>query len=168
MGDNLISGKFISTFQIPTQDLDTSISLKMAVKGSRSTINYKCQPLIQMENETGDKNDTLVCLLDNYDILLGMPFLTSNNAIIDCENAIISFPEKGITLTCKKTNNTRFSAMTNSDIPYFISEFPDVFPSKMITEPPRLGQINHHLNLIKGKTAPSPKMFRVPDKILPA
>ena len=61
MEDNLISGKFVSTFQIPTQDLDTPISLKIAVKGSRSTINYKCQPLIQMENETGDKTDALVC-----------------------------------------------------------------------------------------------------------
>ena len=140
----------------------------MAVKGSRSTINYKCQPLILMENETGDKTDALVCSLDNYDIFLGMPFLTANNAIIDCGNAIISFPEKGITLTCKKANNTRFSAMTNPDTPDFISEFPDVFPSKKITELPPLRQINHHLNLIKGKTAPSPKMFTVPDKILPA
>ena len=31
MGDNLISGKFLSTFQIPTQDLNIPISLKMAV-----------------------------------------------------------------------------------------------------------------------------------------
>ena len=54
MGDNLISRKFVSAFQIPTQDLDTPISLKMAVKGSRSTINYKLQPLIQVGDETGD------------------------------------------------------------------------------------------------------------------
>ena len=167
MGDNLISGKFVSTFQFPTQDLDTPISLKLAVKGSRSTINYKCQPLIQIEKETGDKNDSLVCLLDNYDIFQGMPFLTASNAIIDCGNAIISFPEKGITLTCKKANNTRFSAMTKSDTSDFISEFPDVFPSKKISELPPLRQIDHPLNLIKGKTAPSPKMFTVPDKILP-
>ena len=59
MGDNLISGKFVSTFQIPTQDLDTPISLKMAVKGSRSTINYKAQPLIQVGDETGDTTDAL-------------------------------------------------------------------------------------------------------------
>ena len=58
--------------------------------------------------------------------------------------------------------------MTNPDTPDFISEFPDVFPSKKITELPPLRQINHHLNLIKGKTAPSTKMFSVPDKILPA
>ena len=97
-----------------------------------------------------------------------MPFLTTNKAIIDCGNAIISFSEKGINLTCKKANSTRFSAMTNSNTPDFISEFLDIFPSQKITELPSLHQINHHLNLIKGKTAPSPKIFTVPDKILPA
>src|ERR1700712_624384 len=49
MGDNLISGKFVSTFQIPTKDLDTPISLNMALKGSCSTINYKSQPVIQTQ-----------------------------------------------------------------------------------------------------------------------
>ena len=61
MGDNLISGKFVSTFQIPTQDLDTPLSLKMAVKGSRSTMNYNAQPVIQIRDETGDTTDALFC-----------------------------------------------------------------------------------------------------------
>ena len=97
-----------------------------------------------------------------------MPYLTAHNAIIDCGNAIISFPKKGITLTCKKANNARFSAMTSSDTPDFISEFPEVFPTKKITELPPLRKVNHHINLIQAKSAPSPKMFTVPDKILPA
>jgi len=96
MGDNLISGKFISTFQIPTKDLDTPISLKMAVKGSRSTINYKSQPVIKVGDETRDITDTLVCSLDNYDIFLGMSSLTTHNAIIDCGDFIMSFPKKDI------------------------------------------------------------------------
>ena len=168
MGDNLISGKFVSTFQLPTQDLNTPISLKMAVKGSRSTINYKAQPLIQVGDETGDNTDALVCSLDNYHIVLGMPYLTAHNAIIDCGNAIISFPKKGITLTFKKVNNTRFSAMTNPDTPDFISEFPEVFPTKKTTELPPLRKVNHYIHLMQVKSAPSPKMFTVPDKILPA
>ena len=167
MGDNLISGKFVSTPQIPTQDLDTPISLKMAVKGSRSTINYKSQLLIQVGDETGDTTYALVCSLDNYDIFLGMPYLTAHKVIIDCGNAI-NCPKKGVTLTCKKVDNTRFSAMTYSDTPDFISEFPEVFPTKRITELPPLRKVNHHINLIQAKSAPSPKMFTGPDKILPA
>jgi len=168
IGYNLISGKFVSTFQIPTKDLDTPISLKMAVKESCSIISYKSQPVIQVGDETGDITNTLVCSSDNYDIFLGMPYLTTYEAIIDCGNSISSFPKKGITLTCKKGNNARFSAITTSDTPDFISEFPDVFPANKITELPPLRQVNHNLDLIKGKTAPSPKMFIVPDKILTA
>ena len=168
IGDNLIFRKFVSTFQIPTQDLDTPISHKMAVKGYRSTINYKSQPLIHVVDESGDTTDTLVCSLDNYDIFLGMPYLTVHNAIIDCGNAIISFPKKGIALTCKKANNTRFSAMTSSNTPDFILEFPEVFRTKKITELPPLPMVNHHINLIQAKSAPSPKKFTVSDKILPA
>ena len=77
-------------------------------------------------------------------------------------------PKKGITLTCKKANNTRFSAMSNPDTPDFISEFPEVFPSKKITELQPLRKVNHHINLNQAKSAPSPKMFTVADKILPA
>ena len=115
MRGNLITGKLVSTFQILTQDLDSPISLKMAVKGTRSTINYKSQPLIQVGDKTGDITRALVCSLDNYDIFLELPYLTAHNAIIDCGNAIISFPKKGITLTYKKANNTKFSTTTNSD-----------------------------------------------------
>ena len=168
MGDNLISGKFVSTFQMPTQDLDTPISLKMAGKGTCSTINYKSQPLIQIVGQTGDTTDALVCSLDNYDIFLGMPYLTAHNAIIDCGNPIIFFPKKGITLTCKNANNSRFSAMTSSDTPDFISEFPEIFPTEKITELPPLRKVNHHISLIQANSAPNPKMFPVPDKILPA
>ena len=79
MEDNLKCGKFVSTFQIPTQDLDTPISLKMAVKGSHSTINYKLQPLIQVGDKTGATTDALVCSLNNNDIFLEMPYLTAHN-----------------------------------------------------------------------------------------
>ena len=140
----------------------------MAVKGSRSTINYKAQPLIQVGDDTGDTTDALLCSLDNYDIFLRMLYLTAHNAIIYCGNAFITFPKKGITLTCKKVNNTRFSAMTSSGTPDFISEFPELFPNKKIRELPPLRKVNHHINLIQARSARSPKMFTVPDKILPA
>ena len=58
--------------------------------------------------------------------------------------------------------------MTNSDKPDFISEFPEVFPTKKITVLPPLREVNHHINLNQVKWAPNPKMFTVPDKILPA
>ena len=151
MGDTLISGNFVSTFQIPTQALNTPISLKMAVKGSHSTINYKSQPLLQVANETGDTTDALVCSLDKYNIFLRMPYLTAHNATIDCGNAIITLPKKGVTLICKKANNTRFSAMISSDTPDFILEFPEGFPSQKMRELLPLRKVNHHITLIQAR-----------------
>jgi len=88
MGDNLISAKFVSTYNIPTKSLDTPINLKMAVKGSRSTNNYKSKPVIQIGKESGDITEALVCSLDNYDIFLGMPYLAAHSAIINCKKLL--------------------------------------------------------------------------------
>ena len=168
MGDNLISERFVSAFQDPTQDLDTPISLKMAVKEFRSAINYKSQPVTLVADVTSDTTDALVLSLDNYDIFLGMLYLTATSAIIDCENAIITYPKKGVILPCKKASNSRFSAMTSSNTPDFIPELREVFPTKKITAVPPLRKVNYHINLIEMKSVPCPKMFTFPDIILPA
>ena len=167
MGDNLILGKFVSTFQIRTQDLKTRNCPKMEFKGSRSTINYKSQPLIPIGDGTSVTTNALVSSLDKYDISLGMPYLTAYKAIIDCGNTIITFPKKRVTLTCKKANNTGFSAQTNSDTTDFISEFSEVFPTKKIRDLQPLRKVNCHTNLIQPKSPSSPKTFTVPDQILP-
>ena len=57
--------------------------------------------------------------------------------------------------------------MTKADTSDFISQFPEVFPCEKSTELPPLRQIEHHHELIEAKTAPCPKIFTVPDKILP-
>jgi hypothetical protein len=49
MGDNLNSRKFVSTNRITTENLKVSSSLMIAVKGSRSSINYKAKPVIQID-----------------------------------------------------------------------------------------------------------------------
>ena len=97
-----------------------------------------------------------------------MPYLAAHSAIIDCGKAIISFPEMNVTLTCKKASNIRFSAIAITDPPDFISEFPEVFPPIKITELPPLRKVNHHLNLMDKELDPSPKLYTVPDKIIPA
>jgi len=97
-----------------------------------------------------------------------MPYLTTHYAVIDCGNSIISFPKKEITLSCRQGNKARFSTMTKSEACDLISKFPDISPAKKIPVVPPLRQINHHLNLIKGTMPSSPKMFTVPDSILPA
>jgi hypothetical protein len=50
IGDNLISGKFGSINRITTENLNISIAIKIAIKGSRSTINYKVKPVLQINS----------------------------------------------------------------------------------------------------------------------
>ena len=121
----------------------------MVVKGSRSTIDYNSQSLIKVGDETGATINTLVYSLDNYDIFLGMPYLTAHSAIIDCGNATIIFPKNAVTFTYKEANNNRFSAKTNSNTPDFISELPEVFPTKKIPELRPLRKMNHHIKSSK-------------------
>jgi hypothetical protein len=75
MGDKLILEKFVSTNWIATKNLEVSISLKMAVKGSRSTINYRVKSVIQISLALGKITETLISSLENYDIFLEMPYL---------------------------------------------------------------------------------------------
>jgi hypothetical protein len=46
--DNLMSEKFVSTNRIVMENLEVLIVPKIAVKGSRFTINYKAKPVIQI------------------------------------------------------------------------------------------------------------------------
>jgi hypothetical protein len=75
MGNNLISRKFVSTNRIATKHLEVSISLKMSIKGSRSTINYKVKPLIQNGSELCEIPEALLLSLENYNLCLEMPYL---------------------------------------------------------------------------------------------
>jgi hypothetical protein len=92
MGDNLISGKFISINRITIENLEVSIYLKMAVKGSRSTIKYRLKLIIQIDSELAKITEGLVTSLENYDIILGMPYLNRHQAVSDCGKATIMFP----------------------------------------------------------------------------
>jgi hypothetical protein len=71
MGDIHISGKFVSSNQIATENLDIPIFGRMAVKGSRSrsTINYRAKPVIQVGSDPGRITKALVSPLENNKIL---------------------------------------------------------------------------------------------------
>jgi hypothetical protein len=100
MKENLISGKFVSTNRIATENLKVSISMKMAVKGSRFTINYKVEPVIQIGTKSGEITEALVSSLENYYIFLGTLYLNHHQAVIDCGKVTVIFPRTGYALHC--------------------------------------------------------------------
>jgi hypothetical protein len=102
MGDNLISGKFVSTKRITTENLQVPISPKITVKGSRFTINYKGKPVIQIGSESGEITEALVSSLKNYDIFLEMLYLNCHQVVINCRKATITFPKTRYLLQCQR------------------------------------------------------------------
>jgi hypothetical protein len=99
---NLMSGKFVSTNWISTENLAVPISLTMALKGSRLTINYWAKPVIQISSELGEITEAWVTSLENYNIFLGMPYLNCHQAVIDCGKATIMFPKTEYVLQCQR------------------------------------------------------------------
>jgi hypothetical protein len=74
----------------------------MAVKGSRSTINYRVKPVFQIGSESGKITEALVSSHKNYNIFLGMPSLDLHQAVIDCGEATIMFLKTGYVLQCQR------------------------------------------------------------------
>jgi hypothetical protein len=74
MGDNLISGKFVSKNRIATENLKVPIFLKIVIERFRSIMHYKGKPVIQIGSESGKITEVLIAFLENYNIFLEMPY----------------------------------------------------------------------------------------------
>jgi len=72
IGGTLISNKFVTTHNIPYTARKNPLTLKMAVKGSRSTSNFSVAVMIQLGKMRVDKVPMLVTPVSAHDILISM------------------------------------------------------------------------------------------------
>jgi len=91
IGGTLISNKFVTTPNIPYTARKNPVTLKMAVKGSRSTSNFSVEVMIQLGKMRVDKVPMLVTPVSDYDILISMDDLIRLGAVIDCQKNSIYF-----------------------------------------------------------------------------
>jgi len=84
IGGTLISNKFVTTHNIPYTGRNNPVTLKMAVKGSRSTSNFSVEVMIQLGKMRVDKVPMLVAPVSDYDNLISMDDLMRLGAVIDC------------------------------------------------------------------------------------
>jgi len=84
IGGTLIFNKFVTTHKIPYTARKNPVTLKMAVKGSRSTSNFSVEVMIQLGKMRVDKVPMLVTPVSDYDILISMDDLIRLGAVIDC------------------------------------------------------------------------------------
>jgi hypothetical protein len=102
MRNNFISGKFVSTNKIATENLKVPISIKMVVKKSRSTINYRAKVVIQIGSGSGKITEAFVSSLKNFNNFLRIPYLNRHQVVIDCGKDTIIFPKTGYVLQCQR------------------------------------------------------------------
>jgi len=93
IGTDLLSNRFITTHNIPYESLTKPRTLKMAVKGSRSSANHKCNVSLEIGTHKFTPAAMMVTTLDTYDALIGFNFLHQNGAVIDCGKNSIYFPK---------------------------------------------------------------------------
>jgi len=89
----LISNKFVRTHNIPYTARRNPVTLKMAVKVSRSTSNFSVEVMIQLGKISVDKVPMLVTPVSDYDILISMDDLITLREVIDCQKNSIYFPK---------------------------------------------------------------------------
>jgi len=84
IGSTLISNKFVTTHNIPYTARKNPVTLKMAVKGSRSTSNFSVEVMIRQDKMKVDKVPMLITPVSDYDILISMDDLIRLGVVIDC------------------------------------------------------------------------------------
>jgi len=85
IGGTLISNKFVTIHNIPDTARKNPVTLKMAVKGSRSTSNFSVEVMIELGKMRVAKVPMQVTPVSDYDILISMDDLIRVGAVINCQ-----------------------------------------------------------------------------------
>jgi len=112
IGGTLISNKFVTTHNIPYTARKNPVTLKMAVKGSRSTSKFSVEVMIQLVKMKVDKVSMLVTPVSDYDILISMDDHIRLGAVIDCQKNRIYFSKYKVRVTCDGKSRESRLAMT--------------------------------------------------------
>ncbi|GJT90629.1 putative reverse transcriptase domain-containing protein [Tanacetum coccineum] len=155
---SFISISLASKLNIPPITIDTFYDIEMADKNLVST-NIVIQGAILTLLNQPFKIDLMPIKLGNFDIVIGMDWLSMYHARIICDEKVIHIPIDGETLIIleKKSDEKRLE-----DIPV-VREFPEVFPEGLPGLPP-VRQVEFQIDLIPGATL----VARAPYRLAPS
>ena len=97
-GTNLMSNTWAQAHQIPTVKLDSPVVIRMAAKGSRTNANESATIEVQIGAGRKIKTHFLIAAIGGFDLLLGMPFLTEAQTVLDLDEGTAHFKADGTTL----------------------------------------------------------------------
>ena len=148
IGGTLPSNRFVTTNNIPYKPRNNPVNLKMAVKGSRSTSNYRAIMNVEIGKMKVRNVEMMIKPVSDYDILLSMDDLTRMGAVIDCKKNSIFFPKYKVKVHCNGNSAHQRSAMTRAqEVADFPVIFPDVFVKELPEDMPPVRKILHRITL---------------------
>jgi len=150
IGGTLISNKFVTTHNIPYRGRKNPVTLKMAVKGLRSTSNFSVEVMIKLgKMKVNTKVPMLLTPVSDYDILISMDDVIRLEAVIDCQKNTIYFSKYKVRVTCDGKSRDSRSPMTKpQEVPDFLAMFPKVFVKEVPEELHPVRKIMHRISLI--------------------
>ena len=168
IGFNLISNRFITTHNMPYEPLSKPVTLKMAVKGSRSSANNKCKAKVEIGRHSFSPTHMTISSLDTYDALIGYNFLRKHEAIIDCKKNSIYFPSQKLRIFCiPKSTKPRSAMAAPANAPNFITRHPQVFVNEVPQKLPPLRKINHRIRLKDPALSLNMPQYKIGHQLLP-
>jgi len=95
-------------------------------------------------------------------LMIGMPFLKQQGAIIECCGLAIDFPKFGIRINCTPTKgHIRAAVVTTEDV---MDQHPEVFPEAISEGLTSLRKINHEICLIPEKELRNLPTYSIPKR----
>ncbi|GJX09570.1 putative reverse transcriptase domain-containing protein, partial [Tanacetum coccineum] len=157
---SFVSISLASMLNIPPLTLDTTYDIEMA-NGNLVDTNTVIQGCTQILLNQPFKIDLMPIKLGNFDVVIGMDWLSKYHARIICDEKVVHIPIDGETLIIrvmeKKSDEKQLE-----DIP-IVREFPEVFPEDLPGLPP-VFQVEFQIDLILGATP----VARAPYRLAPS
>src|SRR5258708_4902827 len=108
----LMSLNWAQANRIPTIEIHKPVEIKMATKNSKATANYSAKADVEVGKGRRIECSFLLVPIGSYDIILGMPFLTKANIILDPGSAKSTFKDHDTILRCSATAEITATAAT--------------------------------------------------------
>jgi len=135
----------------------------MAMKGSKSTSSKQYAVDIEIGKMRTKNNRMIVGNLAKYDVLIGMEFLSRNQATIESGNLTILFSKHKVKVNCTPTSGlVRAAAIATTE--EVMERFPEVFPDPIPGRLPPLREYNHQILLRDKEDLKTQPTLRVSEK----
>ena len=168
IGGTLLSNRFVTTKNIPYKLRKNTVTLQMAVKGSRTTSNYSAIVDVEIGKMKVRNVEMMITPVSDYDILLSMDNLTRMGAVIDCQKNSIYFPKYKVRGHCNGNSAHQRSAMTRAkEVPNFSDIFPAVFVKERPEDMLPVRKILHRIILKDPTKLLKTPTFKAPQALMP-